>query len=79
MKVAPDDYLGVVAYVRESLEDVAIHLLGDYQQWVEAYDPLMEHSDKIMRPEAYIRGRIMNELDDAIKRAMLYAETNGGI
>ena len=79
MKVAPDEYLGVVAYVRESLEDVAIHLLGDYQQWVEAYDPFLEHSDKMMRPEAYIRGCIMNELENAIKGAMLYAETNGGM
>jgi hypothetical protein len=45
----------------------------------EEYAAMAEVEYPGMTVQAYMRGRLMNELDLAIKEAIIYAETNGGI
>lgn len=38
------------------------------------------HPDRhYMSPAAYMRARLMNNLDEAMAEALIYAETNGGL
>ncbi len=63
----------------EHIIAAAMQYLGEYGQFLEDYDPYVEHGDKMISPEAFIRAKIMNSIDSAVSYAMEYAETNRGI
>jgi hypothetical protein len=53
-------------------------LMLSYLEEYFANDEL--HPDRFyLSPSAYMRARLMNELDRAMEDALMYAETNGGL
>ena len=65
--------------IQKMMEQVALALSGEYFEFVEQYDPYYENTAMFMTVQAYIRARILNEIEDAISYAVQYAETNGGL
>lgn len=57
-----------------NLARLLVQYMNEYHTlWVNADNPAP------MTPQAYMRARLMNDLDEAINEVMLYAETNGGM
>jgi len=60
--------------VMNNLAQLLMEYMNQYHKlWVEADNPAP------MTAQAYMRARLMNDLDGAINEVMLYAETNGGM
>lgn len=56
------------------LSKVLLRYLEEYFAEDEA------HPDRYyLSPSAYMRARLMNDLDEAMAEALMYAETNGGL
>ena len=52
----------------------AVSYLAEYAGFLEDYDPYLENVDKIVSPEAFIRAKIMNAIDEVTRAAMEQAE-----
>lgn len=65
--------------VQKMMEQVALALSEEYFEFLEGYDPYFLGSDLHMTVQAYIRARILNEIEFATQYAVQYAETNGGL
>lgn len=65
--------------VARMMERVALACVEDYTRWLEEYDPYMQYADFVMSIEAYVRARVMNEIEPATRFALQYAETQGGL
>jgi aminoglycoside phosphotransferase family enzyme len=64
--------------IDRSMQDIALMVVEEYIEFMEGYDPTFLGSDVYVTVQAYIRARVMSELEYAIDYAMSYAETNGG-
>lgn len=65
--------------VQKITEQLALTLAEEYSEFLEGYDPKFLGSDVYMTVQAYIRARILNEIEYATQYAVQYAETNGGL
>jgi hypothetical protein len=68
--------------VARMMQNVALALVEDYAGWVEAYrdySSLAPATPPPMTVQAYIRARILNEIEPATRWAFDYADTNGGV
>ena len=65
--------------VEMMMKQVALALSEDYFDFIEQYDPYAQNTEMFMTVQAYVRSRILNEIEDAISYAVQYSETNGGL
>lgn len=71
--------MGDAMKVQRMMEQLALTLAEEYSEFLEGYDPRFLGSEVYMTVQAYIRARILNELEFATQYAVQYAETNGGL
>ena len=44
----------------------AEEFINEYAEFLEAFDPYYQHEDTMASPKAYVRGRIMNEMEEIL-------------
>jgi hypothetical protein len=65
--------------VPRMMEQVALALAEEYTKWMESTGYLYKPDDGVLSLQAYVRARILNEIEPATIYALDYAGSNGGM